>query len=65
MALGGALAGPVTAFQYDWNMLPIGQQLWEKHLMSYKDFPPLQAPESYNLSGILAQMKNGKSAKGE
>jgi arylsulfatase len=65
MALGGALAGPVTAFQYDWNMLPIGQQLWENHLMSYKDFPPLQAPESYNLSGILAQMKNGKSAKGE
>ena len=25
---GGALAGPVTAFQYDWNLLPVGQQLW-------------------------------------
>ena len=60
MALGGALAGPVTAFQYDWNMLPIGQQLWEKHLMSYKDFPPLQAPETYNLNGILAEMKKSK-----
>ena len=28
MGMGGALAGPVTAFIYDWNMLPIGQQLW-------------------------------------
>ena len=27
-SLGGALGGPVTAYQYDWNMLPIGQQLW-------------------------------------
>ncbi len=57
MSLGGALAGPVTAFQYDWNMLPIGQQLWEKELMSYKKFPPLQAPETYNLDGILEQVK--------
>ncbi|HVO33361.1 MAG TPA: arylsulfatase, partial [Elusimicrobiota bacterium] len=57
--LGGALAGPVTAFIYDWNMLPIGQQLWEKELYSYKEFPPLQAPETYNLSGILDAMKKG------
>jgi arylsulfatase len=57
MGIGGALAGPVTAFQYDWNMLPIGQQLWEQHLLSYDKFPPLQAPESYNLSGILEQVK--------
>ena len=53
LSLGGALAGPVTAFLYDWNMLPIGQLLWEKELMSYKTFPPLQAPETYNLDGIL------------
>src|SRR6476620_3191639 len=52
MGLGGALGGAVTAFQYDWNMLPIGQQLWLKHLLTYEKFPPLQAPESYNLSGI-------------
>src|SRR5215217_425045 len=57
MSLGGALGAPATAFQYDWNMLPIGQQLWLKHLMSYEQFPPLQAPESYNLSGILEQVK--------
>jgi arylsulfatase len=62
MSLGGALAGPVTAYQYDWNMLPIGQQLWFKELESYKTFPPLQTPETYNLSGILDEMKKGSHA---
>jgi arylsulfatase A-like enzyme len=57
MSIGGALGAPMTAFLYDWNMLPIGQQLWEKELGSYKEFPPLQAPETYNLSGILDMMK--------
>jgi arylsulfatase A-like enzyme len=57
MSLGGALAGPVTGYQYDWNMLPIGQLLWEKELMSYKKYPPLQAPETYNLDGILKQVQ--------
>jgi arylsulfatase len=51
--LGGALAAPSTAYLYDWNMLPLGQLLWEKELMSYKTFPPLQAAETYNLDGIL------------
>ncbi|HOX19349.1 MAG TPA: arylsulfatase [Gemmatimonadales bacterium] len=62
MAMGGALASPSTAYLYDWNMLPIGQLLWQKELMSYQEFPPLQAPETYNLSGILAEMQ--KSAHG-
>ncbi len=57
LGMGGALAGPVTAFLYDWNMLPIGQLLWEKELMSYKTYPPLQAPETYNLDGILKQVQ--------
>ena len=57
MSMGGALGGPMTAFQYDWNMLPIGQQLWMKHLLSYEKFPPLQAPESYNLSQVLQEVK--------
>ena len=39
MSLGGALGGPVTAFQYDWNMLPIGQQLWLKHLLIVREVP--------------------------
>ena len=59
MGIGGALAAPATAYLYDWNMLPIGLQLWEKHLMTYKEFPPLQAPETYNLDGILKQMQQG------
>ena len=25
--------------------------------MSYKTFPPLQAPETYNLNGILKEME--------
>jgi arylsulfatase A-like enzyme len=62
MSIGGALGGPLTAFQYDWNMLPIGQLLWERFLGSFQEFPPLQAPETYNLSGILDQMKKGSHA---
>jgi arylsulfatase len=37
--------------------LPTGQLLWEKKLLSYKEFPPMQAPETYKLDGILAEMK--------
>ena len=37
-------------------MLPIGQLLWMKELYTFKEFPPLQAPETYNLDGILKQM---------
>jgi arylsulfatase len=62
MSLGGALGGPVTAFQYDWNMLPIGQQLWLKHLETFEKFPPLQAPEAYNLSGIIADVKKAAAS---
>jgi arylsulfatase A-like enzyme len=57
MSLGGALGAPMTAFQYDWNMLPIGQQMWLEHLSSYEKYPPLQAAESYNLSQVLEQVK--------
>jgi len=60
MSLGGALASPTTAYLYDWNMLPIGQLLWMKELYTFKEFPPLQAPETYNLDGILKQMENNK-----
>jgi arylsulfatase A-like enzyme len=62
MSLGGALGAPATAFLYDWNMLPIGQQLWEKELATYAKFPPLQAPETYNLTGILDMMKKAGHA---
>jgi arylsulfatase A-like enzyme len=62
LSIGGALGSPSTAFLYDWNMLPIGQQLWLKELESYEKFPPLQAPESYNLSGILEQVKKANAS---
>ena len=58
MSLGGALASPTTAYLYDWNMLPIGQMLWMKELYTFKEFPPLQTPETYNLDGILKQMES-------
>jgi len=61
MALGGSLASPTTAYLYDWNMLPIGQLLWMKELYSFKEFPPLQAAETYNLDGILKQMEEKKA----
>jgi arylsulfatase A-like enzyme len=62
MGTGGALAGPVTAYQYDWNMLPIGQALWLKHLQTYIDFPPLQNPASYNLEQVMQQVREMKSS---
>ena len=41
---GGALAGPVTAYIYDWNILPIGQILWLKELESYGQLPADAGP---------------------
>ena len=60
MGLGGTIGSPSTAYIYDWNMLPIGQALWLKELESYKDFPPMQDPASYNLDQVMAQIKNSK-----
>jgi arylsulfatase len=57
LGLGGALAGPVTAYLYDWNMLPLGQQLALKHLETYKEFPPLQIAASYNLDAVMDQIR--------
>ncbi len=56
----GALAGPVTAYIYDWNLLPIGQVLWLKELETYEEFPPLQDPASYNLDQVMEQLKKGE-----
>jgi arylsulfatase len=42
-------------------MLPICQQLWLGPLLSYEKYPPLQAPETYNLSGILDQVKKANA----
>jgi arylsulfatase A-like enzyme len=61
MGVGGAISSPSTAYQYDWNMLPIGQALWLKELESYIAFPPLQDPASYNLDQVMQQVKNMKT----
>jgi arylsulfatase A-like enzyme len=58
-SFAGSLAGPVTAYIYDWNMLPLGQLLWLKELETYKRFPPLQSPESWNLDQVTEQIRNG------
>ena len=58
--MGGALGGPVTAYVYDWNMLPIGQALWLKELESYIQFPPMQ-PTTYNLEQVIEQVKKQKT----
>ena len=64
LGYGGSLGSPSTAYLYDRNMLPIGQLLWMKELMSYKAFPPMQAPEAYNLDGILQEMqKSGRQSE--
>ena len=64
MGVGGAIAAPMTAYQYDWNMLPIGQALWLKELQSYVDFPPLQNPASYNLEQVMQQVREMKGSAG-
>ncbi len=63
--MGGALAGPVSAYVYDWNMLPIGQALWLKELETYIAYPPMQDPATYNLTQVMEQVKKQKSGAGE
>ena len=65
MSIGGALASPSTAFIYDWNMLPIGQQLWLDWFETLKAFPPMQAPASYNLTQVMDQIKHGSGHAAE
>ena len=60
-SLGGALAAPSTAYIYDWNLLPVGQELWLKWFETLQAFPPMQAPASYNLTQVMEQIKNNKN----
>ena len=56
------MRGPVTAYVYDWNLLPMGQALWLKELETYIDFPPLQNPASYNLDQVMQQVRDMKTS---
>ena len=60
LGMGGALASPSSAYLYDWNLVPIGQLLWLKELETYKPFPSLQVPASYNLDQIIEAMRDSK-----
>jgi hypothetical protein len=59
-SFGGALAGPVTSYLYDWNILPIGQMLALEHLETYEKYPPMQAPASWNLSQVMEEINKQK-----
>jgi arylsulfatase len=61
---GGALGGPVTAYIYDWNIIPIGQALWLRELESYGPYPALQSPASYSLAQVLQQVKDQMAKSG-
>ena len=61
LGMGGALAGPVTAYIYDWNILPLGQALWLRELETYQTYPPLQDPASYNLTQVYDELKKVKT----
>ncbi|ANY81809.1 arylsulfatase [Microvirga ossetica] len=65
LGMGGALAGPVTAYLYDWNLLPIGQALWLRELETYRKFPPMQDPASYNLEQVMEQLKKPQATPGQ
>jgi hypothetical protein len=58
---GGSLTAPSTAFRYSGlMMMPQGQALWLKELESCREFPPMQAPSSYNLNQVIEQIKSAK-----
>lgn len=44
MSIGGALAAPQTAFIYDWNLLPLGQQLALQFLETSRSIPRCKHP---------------------
>ena len=54
----GVVAGLTVIGLVYWNSAPRnceGHRLY--HQMHDKEFPPLQAPETYNLDGILKQVQ--------
>ena len=43
-------------------MLPIGQMMALRHLESFEEFPPMQAPPSYNLAQVMEEIQARKRA---
>jgi len=46
-------------------LLPIGQALWLRELESYKKFPPMQDPASYNLDQVMEQLRKMPNHPGQ
>ena len=66
-AMGWAvrLAAPMTAYLYDWNMLPIGQLLWRKGTDVVQDVPAAAgAGDLQPGTGILKQVQEGQTTPG-
>jgi hypothetical protein len=49
---------------YDGTLPSLGQGLWLEHLLSYEKYPPLQPPETYNLTQVIEQVKKAQGAGG-
>ena len=61
MGLGGALAAPSTAYLYDWNMLPIGQLLWDERADVVQEVPA--AASAGELQPVRNLEGNGSSER--
>ena len=57
------IASPSTAYLYNWNMLPVGQQLWVKELKSYIAFPPLSHRKPTTALGLERVKQMGKRVR--
>ena len=55
--MGGALAAPGHRLHLRLEHAADRPALWLKELESYKEFPPLQDPASYNLEQVMNQVK--------
>ncbi len=57
MSLGGALGAPATAFLYNGTCRPSVSNCGWSISRHTRRIPPLQTPETYNLSQVLEQVK--------
>jgi len=57
--LAGALVPSTAWVYYGFPTLPLGQKLALEHLATFRAFPPLQAPASYNLDQVEEEIRKG------
>jgi hypothetical protein len=59
--MGGLVPSTAWAY-YGFPTLPLGQQLALGHLETYRAFPSLQAPASYNLDQVEEEIRKGQGS---